>query len=259
MGKLDGRVAAITGGTAGIGLGIAEAFLAEGASVALNGRSKEKGDRVLDRLDVGDRAIFISGDVMIPDDINSFIDQTRSHFGHLDILVNNAGGAGVLLPTVDMPFDDWETTIRWNLHSTFIATKRALPGMLEQGWGRIINISSVEGKVGKPVITAYVAAKHGIIGLTKGVAREVGTTGVTVNAICPGLILTDIVMENGPRTAAAMGISFDEMVALYTAESAIQRPITVAEVGSAAVMLASDLGSGITGAAISVDGGTSPY
>ena len=259
MGKLDGRVAAITGGTAGIGLGIAEAFLAEGASVALNGRSKAKGDGVLGRLGVGDRAIFIAGDVMIPDDINSFIDQARSHFGHLDILVNNAGGAGVLLPTVDMPFDDWEMTIRWNLHSTFIATKRALPGMIEQGWGRIINISSVEGKVGKPVITAYVAAKHGIVGLTKGVAREVGTTGVTVNAICPGLILTDIVMENGPRTAAAMGISFDEMVSLYTAESAVQRPITVEEVGNAAVMLASDLGSGITGAAISVDGGTSPY
>jgi 3-hydroxybutyrate dehydrogenase/3-oxoacyl-[acyl-carrier protein] reductase len=259
MGKLDGRVAAITGGTAGIGLGIAEAFLAEGASVALNGRSKEKGDRVLGRLGAGDRAIFIAGDVMIPDDINSFIDETRSHFGHLDILVNNAGGAGVLLPTVDMPFDDWEMTIRWNLHSTFIATKRALPGMIEQGWGRIINISSVEGKVGKPVITAYVAAKHGIVGLTKGVAREVGTMGVTVNAICPGLILTDIVMDNGPRTAAAMGISFDEMVSLYTAESAIQRPNTVEEVGNAAVMLASDLGSGITGAAISVDGGTSPY
>jgi 3-hydroxybutyrate dehydrogenase len=259
MGKLDGRVAAITGGTAGIGLGIAEAFLAEGASVALNGRSKEKGDGVLSRLGVGDRAIFIAGDVMIPDDINSFIDETRSHFGHLDILVNNAGGAGVLLPTVEMPFDDWEMTIRWNLHSTFIATKRALPGMIEQGWGRIINISSVEGKVGKPVITAYVAAKHGIVGLTKGVAREVGTTGVTVNAICPGLILTDIVMDNGPRTAAAMGISFDEMVSLYTAESAIQRPNTVEEVGNAAVMLASDLGSGITGAAISVDGGTSPY
>ena len=94
MGKLDGRVAAITGGTAGIGLGIAEAFLAEGASVALNGRSKEKGDGVLGRLGVGDRAIFIAGDVMIPDDINSFIDETRSHFGHLDILVNNAGGLG---------------------------------------------------------------------------------------------------------------------------------------------------------------------
>jgi 3-hydroxybutyrate dehydrogenase len=259
MGKLDGRVAAITGGTAGIGLGIAKAFLAEGASVALNGRSKDKGDKVLSELGVGERAIFIAGDVMNGDEVDAFIDQTRDHFGHLDILVNNAGGAGVLLPTVDMPFDDWEMTIRWNLHSTFIATKRALPGMIAQGWGRIINISSVEGKVGKPVITAYVAAKHGIIGLTKGVAREVAEQGVTVNAICPGIIITDIVKENGPRTAAAMGLSFDEMIALYTAESAIKRPNTVEEVGNAAVMLACDLGGGITGAAISVDGGTSPY
>jgi 3-hydroxybutyrate dehydrogenase len=259
MGQLDGRVAAITGGTAGIGRGIAEAFLAEGASVALNGRNKEKGDRVLAELDAGDRAIFIAGDVMNGDEIDGFIDQTREHFGHLDILVNNAGGAAVLLPTVDMPFDDWEMTIRWNLHSTFIATKRALPGMVGQGWGRIINISSVEGKVGKPVLTAYVAAKHGIIGLTKGVAREVGTTGVTVNAICPGLVITDIIKENGPRTAEAMGITFDDMVDLFSQESAIKRPNTVEEIANAAVMLASDLGGGITGAAISVDGGTSPY
>jgi NAD(P)-dependent dehydrogenase (short-subunit alcohol dehydrogenase family) len=259
MGQLDGRVAAITGGTAGIGRGIAEGFLAEGASVALNGRNKEKGDRVIGELNVGDRAIFLPGDVMKGEEIDAFIDNTKAHFGHLDILVNNAGGAAVLLPTVDMPFDDWEFTIRWNLHSTFIATKRALPGMIEQGWGRIINISSVEGKVGKPVITAYVAAKHGIVGFTKGVAREVGTTGVTVNSICPGIVLTDIVRENGPRTAAAMGITFDEMINLYTSESCIQRPITIEEVANAAVMLASDLGAGITGAAISVDGGTSPY
>jgi 3-hydroxybutyrate dehydrogenase len=259
MGQLDGRVAAITGGTAGIGRGIAEAFLAEGASVALNGRNKEKGERVLTELGAGDRATFIAGDVMNGDEIDSFIDQTREHFGHLDILVNNAGGAAVLLPTIDMPFDDWEMTIRWNLHSTFIATKRALPGMVEQGWGRIINISSVEGKVGKPVITAYVAAKHGIIGLTKGVAREVGTTGVTSNAICPGLVITDIVKENGPRTAEAMGITFDEMVDLFAQESAIKRPNTVEEIANVAVMLASDLGAGITGTAISVDGGTSPY
>jgi 3-hydroxybutyrate dehydrogenase/3-oxoacyl-[acyl-carrier protein] reductase len=259
MGSLDGRVAAITGGTAGIGRGIAEAFLAEGASVALNGRNKEKGERVLAELDAGDRAVFIAGDVMKAEEIDSFIDQTSGHFGHLDILVNNAGGAAVLLPTVDMPFDDWEMTIRWNLHSTFIATKRALPGMIEQGWGRIINISSVEGKVGKPVLTAYVAAKHGIIGLTKGVAREVGTTGVTVNAICPGLVITDIVKENGPNTAKAMGITFDEMVDLFAQEAAIKRPNTVEEIANAAVMLACDLGGGITGAAISVDGGTSPY
>jgi NAD(P)-dependent dehydrogenase (short-subunit alcohol dehydrogenase family) len=158
-----------------------------------------------------------------------------------------------------MPFDDWEFTIRWNLHSTFIATKRALPGMIEQGWGRIVNISSVEGKVGKPVVTAYVAAKHAINGFTKAVAREVGETGVTVNSICPGIIITEIVRENGPRTAAAMGLSFDEMIALYTNESAIKRPNTVEEVANVAVMLSSDLGSGITGAVISVDGGTSPY
>jgi 3-hydroxybutyrate dehydrogenase/3-oxoacyl-[acyl-carrier protein] reductase len=259
MGSLDGRVAAITGGTAGIGRGIAEAFLAEGASVALNGRNKEKGERVLAELDAGDRAVFIAGDVMKAEEIDSFIDQTSGHFGHLDILVNNAGGAAVLLPTVDMPFDDWEMTIRWNLHSTFIATKRALPGMIEQGWGRIINISSVEGKVGKPVLTAYVAAKHGIIGLTKGVAREVGTTGVTVNAICPGLVITDIVKENGPNTAKAMGITFDEMVDLFAQEAAIKRPNTVEEIANTAVMLACDLGGGITGTAISVDGGTSPY
>jgi len=259
MGKLDGRVAAITGGTAGIGRGIAEAFLAEGAAVALNGRNKAKGEQVLSELGVGDRAIFIAGDVMKGEDIDAFIDGAREHLGHLDILVNNAGGAAVLLPTVDMPFDDWEMTIRWNLHSTFIATKRALPGMIEQGFGRIINISSVEGKVGKPVLTAYVASKHAINGMTKAVAKEVGTTGVTVNAICPGLVITDIVRENGPNTAAAMGISFEDMVDLFAQESAIKRPNTVEEIGNAAVMLACDLGAGITGALISVDGGTAPY
>ena len=259
MGKLDGRVAAITGGTAGIGRGIAEAFLAEGASVALNGRNAEKGEKVLSELGAGDRAIFIAGDVMNNDETDAFIDQAKEHFGHLDILVNNAGGAAVLLPTVDMPFDDWAMTFQWNLHATFVATKRALPGMIEQGWGRIINISSVEGKVGKPVLTAYVSAKHAINGLTKAVAKEVGTLGVTVNALCPGLVITDIVKENGPNTAAAMGITFDEMVSLFAQESAIKRPNTVEEIGNAAVMLASDLGAGITGALISVDGGTAPY
>jgi 3-hydroxybutyrate dehydrogenase len=259
MGKLDGRVAAITGGTAGIGRGIAEAFLAEGASVALNGRNQEKGEKVLSELGVGDRAIFIAGDVMNNAETEAFVDQAKEHFGHLDILVNNAGGAAVLLPTVDMPFDDWAMTFQWNLHSTFVATKRALPGMIEQGWGRIINISSVEGKVGKPVVTAYVSAKHAINGLTKAVAKEVGTTGVTVNALCPGLVITDIVKDNGPNTAAAMGLTFDEMVDLFAQESAIKRPNTVEEVGNAAVMLACDLGAGVTGALISVDGGTSPY
>ena len=189
----------------------------EGASVALLGRNAEKGEKVLSELGAGDRAIFIAGDVMKNEETEAFVDQAKEHFGKLDILVNNAGGAAVLLPTVDMPFDDWAMTFQWNLHSTFVATKRALPGMIEQGFGRVINISSVEGKVGKPVVTAYVAAKHAINGFTKAVAKEVGTTGVTVNALCPGLVITDIVKDNGPNTAAAMGITFDEMVDLFAA------------------------------------------
>jgi 3-hydroxybutyrate dehydrogenase len=256
MGKLDGRVAAITGGTAGIGLGIAKAFLDEGASVALNGRSKEKGDRVLDELGVGDRAIFIAGDVMVESEIDAFVDQTKSHYGHLDILVNNAGGAAVLLPTVDMPFDDWEMTIRWNLHSTFIATKRALPGMIEQGWGRIINISSVEGKVGKPVITAYVAAKHGIVGLTKVTALETAEHGITCNAICPGYVYTPLVEAQIEGQAKAHGIARDQVIReVLLAQQPNKRFATVEELGALAVFLTSAAAASITGVALPVDGG----
>ncbi|MCY3794056.1 MAG: SDR family oxidoreductase, partial [Gammaproteobacteria bacterium] len=148
---------------------------------------------------------------------------------------------------------------KWNLYSTFWATRRVLPGMLERGFGRIINISSVEGKIGKPVFTAYTAAKHAVNGITKSLAQEVSAQGVTVNAICPGLVITDIVKDNGPATADAMGLSFDEMVELFAQESAIKRPNTVEEVAAVAVLLAGNAGGGITGATLSVDGGSAPY
>ena len=259
MGKLDGRVAAITGGTAGIGRAIAEAFLEEGATVSLNGRSPEKGEKVLAELGAGSRASFQAGDVTDVANVEAFIDGVVGRHGKVDILVNNAGGGSVLVPTVDMPYDAWDHTIKWNLYSTFWASKRALPVMLAQGWGRIINISSVEGKHGKPVLGPYVAAKHAIIGLTKTIAQEVGTQGVTCNSICPGLVITDIVNDNGPSTAAAMGLTFEEMVALYSSEAATKRPTTVEEVAAVAVLLASEAGGGITGSSISVDGGTSAY
>lgn len=259
MGALDGRIAAITGGTAGIGRAIAEAFLAEGASVALNGRSAEKGEKLLADLAVGDRAIFIPGDVTRSEDVEQFVDATVERFGRLDILVNNAGGAHELLPVVDLSYEGFDHTMKWNLYSTFWGTKRALPTMISQGWGRIINISSVEGKHGKGVLSSYVAAKHAIIGLTKSVAQEVGTLGITANSICPGLVITDIVKDNGPATAAAMGITFDEMVQMYAAEAATKRPTTVEEVAAVAVLLAGDAGAGITGSSISVDGGTASY
>lgn len=257
--KLEGRIAAITGGTAGIGRGIAEAFLAEGARVALMARNREKAAKVLAELDAGERVLFVAGDAMVQADVEGFVDATREHFGRIDILVNNAGGAGDLKPLVELSDATFDEAMKWNVYSTFWATRRALPAMLDQKWGRVINISSTEGKVGKPVFSAYTTAKHAINGMTKSVAQEVGTAGVTVNAICPGLVITDIVKENGPATAEAMGLTFDEMVDLFAQDSALKRPNTVEEVAAMAVLLASDAGGGITGAILSVDGGTAPY
>jgi len=261
--KLEGKIAAITGGTAGMGRGIAEAYLEEGAKVALFARNAEKGARVLEELKAkgfgADDAIFIAGDVMEQAELEGFIDAVIAHFGTLDILVNNAGGAGDLQPLVNLSDHAFDEAMKWNVYSTFWATRRALPTMLAKGDGRVINISSMEGKHGKPVLTAYSAAKHAVNGMTKSLAREVGAQGVTVNAICPGLVITDIIRNNGPATAKAMGMELDEMIALFASEAAIKRPNTVEEVAAVAVLLASKAGAGITGAQISVDGGTAQY
>ena len=257
--KLKGKTAAITGGTAGIGRGIAEAFLAEGANVALMARNSEKGAKVVAEMGVGERALFIAGDVMEQDQVEGFIDQTVQHFGAIDILVNNAGGAGDLAPLVDLTDEAFDMAMKWNIYSSFWATRRALKPMIAQQWGRVINISSTEGKMGKPTFAPYTIAKHGIIGMTKAVAQEVGTSGVTVNAICPGLIMTDLILQSGPATAAGMGMTFDEMIDMFSQESALKRPGKVEEVAAMAVLLASEAGAGITGATLSVDGGTAQY
>ncbi len=257
--QLDGKIAAITGGTAGIGRGIAEAFLAEGASVTLMARNQEKGQRVLDELGAGEHCRFIRGDAMVQADIEGFVDATVAEFGRIDILVNNAGGAGDLQPVYQLSDEEFDSCLKWNVYSTFWASRRALQAMIAQQWGRVINISSTEGKIGKPVFTAYATAKHAVNGMTKSMAQDVGTMGITVNAICPGLVITDIVKDNGPATAEAMGMTFDEMVDLFAQESAIKRPNTVEEVAAMAVLLASDAGAGITGATLSVDGGAAQY
>ena len=257
--KLQGQVAAITGGTAGIGRGIAEAFLAEGASVALMARNEDKAQRTLAELDAGPRAIFVSGDATVQADVEGFIDKAAAHFGRLDILVNNAGGATDLQPLAQLSDTSFDQAMKWNVYATFWACRRVLLTMQAAKSGRIINISSVEGKHGKPVLTAYTAAKHAVLGLTKSLAREVGTEGITVNAICPGLVITDIIRDNGPDTAKAMGMSFEAMIAMFAEESAIKRPNTVEEIAAVAVLLASSAGAGITGASISVDGGTAQY
>lgn len=257
--QLQDKVAVITGGTAGLGRGIAEGFLREGAKVVLNGRTQEKGDKVLAELGAGDRAVFRQGDVMVQSDIESLVDFAVEHFGRIDIMVNNAGGTGNAQPVALMSDEEWALNMKWNVDSTFFGTRRALQHMLPNKSGRIINMSSVEGKHGKAVLSGYVTAKHAINGFTKCVAKEVGTEGITVNALCPGLVITDIVRENGPRTAASMGMTFDQMVELFASESAIKRPNTVEEVAAMAVLLASDVGAGITGALLSIDGGTAAY
>jgi 3-hydroxybutyrate dehydrogenase/3-oxoacyl-[acyl-carrier protein] reductase len=251
------RIAAITGGTAGIGLAIARTLLDDGMTVALMARDEGRGRRIAAEL--GARACFIRGDATVQADVEGFVDEVRARLGSVDVLVNNAGGATDLQPLARLSDEEWDRVLKWNLYSTFWATRRAVPGMSARGWGRVINIASLEGKHGKAVFTAYTTAKHAILGFTKSLAREVGTTGVTVNAICPGLVITDIVRENGPVTAAAMGLTFDEMVAGFVSDSAIRRPVTCEEVAAVARLLASDAGAGITGAALSVDGGTAQY
>lgn len=257
--KLEGRIAVVTGGTKGIGRGIAEAFLAEGASVVLNGRNADTGARVLGEIGAGTRAHFIAGDVTKRTDVEALIDGAIVRYGRVDILVNNAGGAGGFAPVAEMTDEAMHEALLWNVWSTFWGTRKALATMIPQGHGRIINISSVEGKHGKAGLTQYVTAKHAINGFTKSTAKEIGTTGVTINAICPGLIITDIIKDNGPMAAAAMGVTFDQMVEMFSAESAIKRPNTVEEVAAVAVLMASDAGRGITGALWSVDGGTAAY
>jgi 3-hydroxybutyrate dehydrogenase/3-oxoacyl-[acyl-carrier protein] reductase len=256
--KLEGQVAAITGGTRGIGRGIADAILAEGGKVAINGRSDEKGKQALAEMGVGeDRAIFVQGNVIEQADVNRLIDTTVEHFGTIDILINNAGGSRGFAPVGQMSDEAWEECLNWCLNHTFWATRRALQTMERNRYGRIINISSVEGRhVNKAAVSHYITNKHAINGLTRAVAFEYGPLGITCNAICPGAIETDMMMELGPQAAAAAGITYEQFIATYAEEASIKRLNTVDEVAAMAVLVCSPAGSGINGAILDVHGGT---
>jgi len=256
---LEGKVAAVTGGTRGIGRAIAESFLREGAKVVINGRSEDKGQQALKEIDAGDALVFVAGDAKLREDCERVVDATVERFGRIDIMVNNAGGASNHAPVVDLTDEALDDALRWCLWSTFWCTRRSLHHMIPQRWGRIINISSVEGKCGKPGVATYVTAKHAINGLTKACAHEVGTLGITVIALCPGAIETDIMAEAGTQAAESMGMTYQELLDWFAKESATKRLCEVEDVAQVAVLLASDAGGGITGAQISIDGGTSPY
>jgi NAD(P)-dependent dehydrogenase (short-subunit alcohol dehydrogenase family) len=257
---LAGRVAVVTGGTRGIGRGIADAFLAAGASVMVSGKSEDKGKQALAEMGAGDRAAFVACDVRVQSEVENLVDETVARFGRLDILVNNAGGSDGFAPIHLMSDEAWANALSWNLNAVFRATRRALPTMIANGWGRIINISSVEGKqANKAAISHYITNKHAINGFTKATAFEYGTQGVTCNAVCPGAIETDIMREAGAQVAEQVGITYEQFLGGYADAAAVKRLNTVDEVAAMAVLLASDLGGGITGALLNVDGGTSQW
>jgi 3-hydroxybutyrate dehydrogenase len=259
MGELSGRVAAITGGTRGIGLAIAQAFLRDGASVVINGRDAAKGQRTMSEIDAGDQALFVQGDAAVKEDCERLISETVARYGRIDILVNNAGGSSNHAPVAELTDEAMDNALKLNLWSTFWSSRAALQHMIPQQWGRIINVSSLEGKVGKPGIAIYVTAKHAVNGLTKAMAHEVGTLGITVNALCPGAIETDMMKDEGVRAAESMGIKYDELLEWFASESAIKRLNEVEDVALVASLLVSDAGAGITGSLISIDGGSAPY
>jgi 3-hydroxybutyrate dehydrogenase len=259
MGELDGRVAVITGGTRGIGRAIAEAFVRDGAKVVINGRNEEKGQRAIAEMNAGDNVAFVQGDAAVREDCDRLIDETVARFGRIDILVNNAGGASNHAPVVDITDEAMDNALKLNLWSTLWCSRKALAHMIPQQWGRIINISSLEGKVGKPGISIYVTAKHAVNGLTKAMAHDVGTLGITVNALCPGAIETDMMVDEGTKAAASMGMAYEDLLAWFASESAIKRLNDVEDVAMFASLLVSEAGAGITGSLLSIDGGSAPY
>ena len=259
MGKLEGKVAVITGSTRSIGRAVAEIYLSEGAKVVVNGRSPEKGEQALAEMDAGDNAHFIACDAGNQSEVEALIDGTVDHFGKLDIAVLNAGGIMGAAPVAEMTDEVWNHALNLNLNHTFWGMRKALAHMIPQESGRIIAMSSMEGKLNKPTLSNYTANKHAINGLVKVAAHEVGTLGITVNAILPGLVLTDMFYESMPATAETMGVTLEEAADMFTQPAAIKRPNTVEEVAAVALMLSRDEARNITGCLFPVDGGTMPY
>ena len=255
---LQGRVAVVTGSTSGIGLGIARELAAAGADVVLNGFGRPEEIQETTAAvarDHGVRTTFSGADMSNPTSIEDLIATALDTYGRLDILVNNAGIQHVS-PLDRFPVEKWDAVLAINLSSAFHTTRLALPAMRRQGGGRIINIASAHGLVASPFKAAYVAAKHGVLGLTKVTALETAEENITCNAICPGYVWTPLVEAQIDGQAKSHGIAREEVIRdVLLAQQPNKRFATVEEIGALAVFLASAAAASITGAALPVDGG----
>ncbi len=258
QGELAGKNAIVTGSTSGIGLGIARAFGASGMNVMLNGfGNQEEIERTRLALeeDFHVATAYSAADMSKPDEINAMIDEARKAFGRVDVLVNNAGIQHVEAIET-FPPAKWDAIIAIDLSSAFHGIRAVVPEMKEHKWGRIINIASAHALVASPYKSAYVAAKHGLLGLTKTVALETAEHGITVNAICPGYVLTPLVQKQIPETARARGISEQAVVrdVLLHAQPTRQF-VTTEQIGALSVFLCTEAAASMTGAALPVEGG----
>jgi 3-hydroxybutyrate dehydrogenase len=258
MGTLTGKTAVVTGSTSGIGLAYARALAGAGANLVINGMGDaadiERERAALER-DFGVNAVYSPADMLKAAEIAEMVALGERTFGAVDILINNAG-IQFVSPVEDFPIEKWDAIIAINLSSAFHGIRAAVPGMKKRGWGRIINTASAHSLVASPFKSAYVAAKHGIAGLTKTVALELATFGVTCNCISPGYVWTPLVERQIPDTMKARNLSKEQVIndVLLHAQPTKQF-VTVDQVASLALFLCSDAASQITGANLSMDGG----
>lgn len=256
--KLSGKIALITGGGRGIGRAVASAFAREGARVAVVARTEREVARVAEEInkEFAVETTYAAGDVSDAASVGRAFEAVSHKLGGApDILVNNAGIAESA-PIVKTDDELWHRHLAVNLSGVFYCTRAALPAMIERGWGRIINVASIAGKTGAPYIGAYAASKHGVLGLTRSVALEVATKGVTVNAICPGYVDTEMTTRALENIEAKTGKSAADSLDAITRMNPQRRLVAPEEIAALAVLLASDEGRGINGQAINVDGGS---
>jgi len=256
--SLRGKVALVTGSTSGIGLGIARALAGAGANIMLNGFGEAARIETLRAgiaTEFGVRAAYAGADISKPDQVAGMVAETQRALGGLDILVNNAG-IQFVANIEDFPDEKWDQIIAINLSGVFHGMKAAIPAMKAKGWGRIINIASAHGLVASGQKVAYVAAKHAVVGMTKVAAIELANAGVTVNAICPGWVLTPLVQTQMEDRARQLGTDVQtQLTAMLAEKQPMHRPSTPEAIGALAVFLCSEAAATITGAPLSIDGG----